>query len=99
MKNQLLFNPLSSGGKRYGLIIRGNYTKEEIKKSFEEIVHEKVKVTTLNRKSFKQYYINFNLEAEVALRNYWSLMKKELIKDNFDPESLDLLREKIIKKI
>ena len=98
MKSVLLFNPLSVGGKKYGLILRGPYTKKEIKQSIEEITQEKISITSLNRKEFRQFYLNFSLRGEERLREYWSLMKKELIKKDFNPESIGKIKENFIKK-
>ena len=60
MKNYLVLNPLAEGGKRYNFIIRGNYKKQQLRRSLEELIKSKVKVTSLNRNSFKQFYFSFD---------------------------------------
>jgi len=85
MKQELRLNPSVKGGKRYNLIIRGDYTKKEISDSLKRILNFKIKITSLNRKDFKQFYLNFPQIQEEKLILLWDFMRKELIKEKFDP--------------
>jgi len=99
MKSQIKLNPYLEGGKRYVFIVRGQFSKIEIKEAINKIILGPIKITSLNRKGFKQNYLTLKPAEELVLECYRDLILKELSNEVFDPALMEKNLEQFKNKL